>query len=138
MTGRAYTSIVKTGSSTKPTGWVLYQKEPHLTYLRVEFSFDHRLDDAFHLDIKKSQIILNDDLANWLQGEFLTAPRREANRRSREGQQKLLSKKGEGAHDTSNNNIRNREAAAGGPKVNIANPNTGERRLLRTSMALPG
>lgn len=104
----------------------LYQKEPHLTGLRVEFSFDHRLDDAFHLDIKKSQIILNDDLASWLQSEFLTAPRREANNRSREGQQKLLSKKGEGAHDTSNNNIRNREAAAGGPKVNIADPNTGE------------
>ncbi|MDH6298224.1 ATP-binding protein (plasmid) [Agrobacterium salinitolerans] len=104
----------------------LYQKETHHTGLRVEFSFDHRLDDAFHLDIKKSQIILNDDLASWLQSEFLTAPRREANNRSREGQQKLLSKKGEGAHDTSNNNIRNREAAAGGPKVSIANPNTGE------------
>lgn len=104
----------------------MYQKEPHLTGLRVEFSFDHKLDDAFHLDIKKSQIILNDDLANWLQSEFLPAPRREANRRSREGQQKQISKKGEGAHDTSNNNIRNREAATGGPKVNIADPNTGE------------
>jgi hypothetical protein len=104
----------------------MYQKEPHLTGLRVEFSFDHRLDDAFHLDIKKSQIILNDDLAHWLQTEFLPAPRREANRRSREGQQKQISKKGEGAHDNSNNNIRNREAAAGGPQVNIADPNTGE------------
>lgn len=104
----------------------LYQKEPHLTLLRVEFSFDHMLDDAFHLDIKKSQIILNEDLANWLQTQFLPAPRREANRRSREGQQKAISKKGEGAHDTSNNNIRNREAAAGGPEVNVADPNTGE------------
>ncbi|MDE2125482.1 MAG: ATP-binding protein [Armatimonadetes bacterium] len=104
----------------------LYQKEPHLTLLRVEFSFDHKLDDAFHLDIKKSQIILNDDLAAWLESEFLPAPRREANRRSREGQQKAISKKGEGAHDTSNNNIRNREAAAGGPEVNDVNPTTGE------------
>lgn len=104
----------------------LYQKEPHLTLLRVEFSFDHKLDDAFHLDIKKSQIILNEDLANWLQTEFLPAPRREANRRSREGLQKAISKKGEGAHDTSNNNIRNREAAAGGPEVNAANPGSGE------------
>jgi hypothetical protein len=104
----------------------IYQKEPHLTLLRVEFSFDHRLDEAFHLDIKKSQIILNDDLASWLQEQFLPAPRREANRRSREGQQKLISKKGEGAHDNSNNNIRNREAVAGGPEVNVADPNTGE------------
>lgn len=104
----------------------LYQKEPHLTGLRVEFSFDHRLDDAFQLDIKKSQILLNEELANWLKTEFLPAPRREANKRSREGQQKQISKKGEGAHDTSNNNIRNREAAAGGPEVHIADPNTGE------------
>lgn len=104
----------------------LYQKEPHLTFLRVEFSFDHKLDDAFHLDIKKSQILLNDDLCNWLQGEFLPAPRREANRRSREGMQKVLTKKGEGAHDTSNNNIRNREAAAGGAQVDIIDPNSGE------------
>lgn len=104
----------------------LYQKEPHLTLLRVEFSFDHKLDDAFHLDIKKSQIILNDDLANWLETQFLPAPRREANRRSREGQQKAISKKGEGAHYTSNNNIRNREASTGGPEVDVADLQTGE------------
>lgn len=104
----------------------LYQKEPHYTNLRIEFSFDHKLDDAFHLDIKKSQIILNDDLASWLHTEFLPAPRRDANRRYREGQQKVLSKKGEGAHDTSNTNIRNREAAAGGPKVSVEDPKSGE------------
>jgi hypothetical protein len=104
----------------------MYQKEPHLTYLRVEFSFDHSLDDAFHLDIKKSQIILNETLSDWLENEFLPAPRREANRRSREGQQKANAKKGEGAHDTSNANIRNREAAAGGAKVDLADPKTGE------------
>ena len=127
----------------------LYQKEPHLTLLRVEFSFDHKLDDAFHLDIKKSQIILNDDLAGWLQKEFLPAPRREANRRSREGQQKAISRKGEGAHDTSNNNIRNREAAAGGPEVHVADANSGEAivrnkhgttrlKLMITSAKRPG
>lgn len=104
----------------------LYQKEPHLTGLRVEFSFDQRLDDAFHLDIKKSQILLNEEIAHWLKTEFLPAPRREANRRSREGQQKQISKKGEGAHDNSNSNIRNREAAAGGPEVQVADANAGE------------
>jgi len=107
----------------------LYQKEPHLTLLRVEFSFDHNLDDAFHLDIKKSQIILNEDLASWLQTEFLPAPRREANRRSRDGQQKAISKKGGGAHDTSNNNIRNREAAAGGPTVKAASSGANEAEV---------
>ncbi|QBH98780.1 ATP-binding protein [Limnobaculum zhutongyuii] len=107
----------------------LYQKEPHLSLLRIEFSFDHKLDDAFHLDIKKSQIILNDDIATWLSHEFLTSPRREANRRSREGQQKEISKRGEGAHDNSNNNIRNREAVAGGPKVNITDLSAGEAEV---------
>lgn len=107
----------------------LYQKEPHLTLLRVEFSFDHRLDDAFHLDIKKSQIILNDDLAEWLQTQFLPAPRREANNRSREGQQKKIAEKGAGAHDNSNNNIRNRQAAAGGAKVRGTDATRGEAEI---------
>lgn len=108
----------------------LYQKEPHLTLLRVEFSFDHRLDDAFHLDIKKSQIILNDDLAEWLQTSFLPAPRREANNRSREGQQKKISQRSAGAHDNSNNNIRNHEAAAGGAKVMATDQAKGEAEIL--------
>ena len=107
----------------------LFQKEPHLTLLRVEFSFDHKLDDAFHLDIKKSQIILNEELAEWLRKQFLPAPRREANNRYREGQQKPIQKKGEGAHDNSNKNIRNRENAAGGAKVSVVDSNTGEATI---------
>ena len=46
----------------------MFQKEPHSTLLRIEFSFDHKLDDAFHLDIKKSQIILNDELWKLVEG----------------------------------------------------------------------
>lgn len=107
----------------------LYQKEPHLTLLRVEFSFDHKLDDAFHLDIKKSQIILNDALAEWLQSQFLPAPRREANNRSREWQQKKINQQGQGAHDVSNNTIRNRQAAAGGVKVAGVDTDKGEAEI---------
>jgi len=107
----------------------LYQKEPHLTLLRVEFSFDHKLDDAFHLDIKKSQIILNDDLADWLHSEFLPAPRREANNRSREGQRRQIARQGRAAHDVSNNNIRNGEAAADGVKVDSVDVETGEAEI---------
>ena len=94
--------------------------------LRVEFSFDHRLDEVFQLDIKKSQIILNEQLWDWLSEQFLTAPRRMANQRYREGQKKDISKAAQGAHDASNKNIKEREAAAGGAKVNIVDPNTGE------------
>lgn len=110
----------------------MYQQEPHGSLLRVEFSFDHKLDDAFHLDIKKSQIGLNDELLKWLKSSFLPAPRREADRRYRIGEQKAVTKQSEGAHQNSNTNIRNREAAAGGAAVNVVNPNTGECEVQNT------
>ncbi len=104
----------------------LYKIETHHALLRVEFSFDHKLDEAFHLDIMKSQIILNDDLLNWLKTEFLPAPRREADNRSRKGTQNKITQKSKGAHDNSNNNIRNRELSAGGAKVQISDAEAGE------------
>ncbi|WFU31307.1 ATP-binding protein [Bradyrhizobium brasilense] len=111
----------------KDADWLgMYQKEPHANLLRIEFSFDHRLDEVFHLDIKKSQIALNEELWTWLNEQFLTAPRRMANQRYREGQKKDISKAAQGAHDASNKTIKEREAAAGGAKVNVVNPNTGE------------
>lgn len=104
----------------------MFQKEPHGTLLRVEFSFDHKLDDAFHLDIKKSQIILNDELWNWLSDQFLPAPRREANRRYRLGQKKDIDTAAKGAHDASNRNIESKEAEVGGAEVTVTNPGTGD------------
>lgn len=104
----------------------MFQKEPHSTLLRVEFSFDHKLDDAFHLDIKKSHIVLNDELWNWLKDQFLTAPRREANRLYRKGRRTDISNRAKNAHQASNNSIRNKEAEVGGAEVNVSNPNTGE------------
>lgn len=109
------------------SSWLgMYQQEPHGSLLRVEFSFNHDLDEAFHLDIKKSQIGLNDELFKWLKEQFLPAPRREANRRYRVGEQKKVTTGGSGAHKNSNTNIKNREAAAGGAEVNVLNPATGE------------
>jgi hypothetical protein len=104
----------------------LFKIETHHQLLRVEFSFDYKLDEAFHLDIKKSQIILNDDLLNWLGTQFLTAPRREANARSRKGEQKKVFEQSKDAHVNSNSNIRNREAIAGGAKIVSADPENGE------------
>ena len=104
----------------------MYQQEPHSTLLRVEFSFDHRLDDVFHLDIKKSKIILNDALWTWLKETFLPAPRREANRRYRIGQKADVAKTAKGAHDASNRTIANKEADVGGATVAVSNPNTNE------------
>ena len=127
----------------------MFKAEPHLTLLRVEFSFDHRLDQAFHLDVKKSQIVLNDDLLKWLSDSFLPAPRREANRRYRYGIRQAAKKKAEGAHDVSNKAIGTKEAAVGGPSVEVNNQTTGEvtvsnaygqhtMRLKVTSPSKPG
>lgn len=104
----------------------MFKVETHLQLLRVEFSFDHKLDEAFHLDIKKSQVILNDELITWLGQEFLTAPRRAANARSRKGAQKVIFENSKDAHINSNNNIRNKEAFAGGAKIISSDQDSGE------------
>ncbi len=127
----------------------MFQKEPHGTLLRVEFSFDHRLDDAFQLDIKKSRLILKDDLWKHLKDQFLPAPRREADRRYRDGQNKNIADRAKGTHDASNRAIGNKEAEVGGAEVNIDNPDTGDvtvtnskgqfsRRLKIASASKPG
>ena len=44
-------------------GWLdMFISDPHISLLRVNFSFDHTLDDAFNVDIKKSRILLNEDI----------------------------------------------------------------------------
>jgi hypothetical protein len=107
----------------------LFKIETHFQLLRVEFSFNHELDEAFHLDIKKSQVILNDDLLKWLGDEFLRAPRREANNRSRKGAQKEISEKSKVAHENSNNNIRNRQLSAGGATIIDSDPELGQATI---------
>ena len=104
----------------------MFKAEPHLSLLRVEFSFNHRLDQAFHLDVKKSQIVLRDELLKWLKDSFLPAPRREANRRYRFGIRKAVDEKAQGAHDVSNRAIGTKEAAVGGPRVRVHDQATGD------------
>src|SRR5688572_11463728 len=104
----------------------MYSKEPHGSLLRVEFSFKHDLDEAFHIDIKKSQIILNEELWEWLKNVFLTAPRREANNRYRLGQKVDAHKKASSSHDTSNRNIASKEGEIQQAEVTVTNAVTGD------------
>jgi hypothetical protein len=89
----------------------IFSKEPHGSLLRVRFSFDHHLDAAFHIDIKKSQILLNEDLYDWLQ-KFLAAPRRAADDRYRKGQKQKAADAAAGAHTQSNVSIASKEDKA--------------------------
>lgn len=79
--------------------------EPHLSLLRVEFDFSHLLDEAFMVDVKKSRILLDPELEEYVK-KLLTPIRREADQRYRR-------KRKENAtqiyvdHGISNKNIQN-------------------------------
>lgn len=110
-----------------PHDWLgMFSKEPHLTLLRVEFSFDHTLDNAFHVDIKKSRILLNDELYNWIKDKFIPAPRNAANERYRKGERKKVQDKAESAHADSNANIHVKEDDLRMADVNVTNPGTND------------
>ncbi|WP_318556763.1 ATP-binding protein [Geobacter anodireducens] len=110
----------------------MYSKEPHMTLCRIELSFDHRLDDAFQVDIKKSRILLDDSLYEWMQ-KFLQGPRREGQERYRKGVAATVSGTAALLHAVSNNvihaqadNLKNaeiREVDGATGDVTIANKN---------------
>jgi hypothetical protein len=107
----------------------MYSKEPHGTLLRAEFSFTHELDEVFDIDFKKSQISLNEDLWIAIKDELLTAPRREANSRYRQGRKKDALKKAGDSHDSSNRNIASKESSIDTAQVDIRDPNTGDAQV---------
>jgi len=102
-----------------PAWMRMYQKEPHLSLIRVEFSFNHNLDDVFNIDIKKSRILLNDDLYKWMKDTFLPPPRRAAEQRSRSGKKQTDSETAKNLHDGSNVNISEKEEDVSGSIVKI-------------------
>ncbi|WP_310621272.1 hypothetical protein [Flexibacterium corallicola] len=56
--------------------------EPHMSLLRIEFDFGHELDEAFYVDVKKSQILFDPVIEEYL-AKLLGNARREANNRYR-------------------------------------------------------
>lgn len=107
-------------------GWLdMFISDPHISLLRVNFSFDHSLDDAFNVDIKKSRILLNEDIYEYLKESFLPAPRREAADVYRKGQSKAVREKGLGAHDGSNKNIDSKAQSVEAAKVDVIDASKG-------------
>lgn len=107
----------------------MFSKEPHGTLLRVELSFNNKLDDAFHVDIKKSRILLNEELFNYIKDSVMPAPRRAADDRYRKGTKKAVEKAAETAHDASNRNIEEKAKGIENSKVEVTNANTGEVQI---------
>lgn len=59
--------------------------DPHWSLFRIEFDFDHNLDEAFRVDVKKSRILLDPALEDALK-ELLTPAYKEAEKRYRRKQ----------------------------------------------------
>ena len=92
------------------------KKEPHFSLLRVDFSFDYKMDELLSVDIKKSRILLIGELAQFIIS-FLGAPRREAEKRYRDKENKAVPDKGENAHIPSNQNIDSKAPDLEGSKI---------------------
>lgn len=110
----------------------LFTKEPHFTLLRVEFSFDHRLDEAFQVDIKKSQVILDDNIAAFV-NDFLTPRRRAAEDLYRRGRKKDVANQSRNAHDDSNRTIGAKEKEVARPDIKKLDAATGTATLINRS-----
>jgi hypothetical protein len=77
--------VYREGRMIHGPDWLgMYAQEPHFTLSRVELSFGYALDEAFQIDIKKSKITVDPNLEDALK-TVLSGPRREAERRYREG-----------------------------------------------------
>ncbi len=76
--------------------------DPHWSLFRIEFDFDHNLDDAFRVDVKKSNILLDPALEEALK-ERLGPAYKEADNRYRRKQIKQVT--GGVSHSDSNKTI---------------------------------
>jgi hypothetical protein len=103
----------------------MFRKEPHLTLARVELSFDHQLDDAFQVDIKKSRILLNETLYEWMRDKFLPGPRREAQERYRIGVAATVKGTAALLHSSSNNAIHSKADQLKSADVKAVDGNSG-------------
>ncbi|MBN2783453.1 MAG: ATP-binding protein [Pontiellaceae bacterium] len=117
-----------------PADWLgMFSKEPHLSLLRIEFSFTHESDEAFQVDIKKSRILLNEELYNWVLNEFLPAPRNAANERYRKGQRKKVVDEAKDAHEGSNRSISEKEQDLRNSEVTVVDPVSGDVEVKNKS-----
>lgn len=116
----------------------MFVNDPHISLLRVNFSFDHTLDDAFNVDIKKSRIMLAEDIYDFLKNNFMPAPRREAENVYRKGQVAKVKQAAGGAHDASNANIDEKAASVQTAKIDVLDANKGTVKVTNVQGSFTG
>ncbi len=84
--------IYREGRLISSGGWlsVFGGLDPHMSLLRVEFDFGYELDEAFHIDVKKSRVLFDPALSEYLE-KLLRPARHEANLRYRKKTQQAAS-----------------------------------------------
>lgn len=87
--------IHREGRVIQEGGWlgVFGAVEPHTSLLRVEFDFNHKLDDAFKVDVKKSKILFDPALEEALK-TLLQPTYREAGNRYRRKEKAVTVERG--------------------------------------------
>ncbi len=120
-------------------GWLdMFIKDPHISLLRVNFSFDHELDDAFKVDIKKSRISLDNEIYDYIKMQFLPAPKREAENIYRKGQLEKVKENAVGAHDASNNNIAEKASSLEASKIEVKDESKGTVEISNSQGTFTG
>jgi hypothetical protein len=111
----------------------MYKQEPHYSLFRVELSFDHELDDAFQVDIKKSRIMLDESMFEFLRDKFLAGPRREAELRYRRGAAGVATGAAALIHGAASNVIQQKSGGLSRATLSIVNAGTGQVEVTNKS-----
>ncbi len=106
-----------------------FTNDPHFNLLRIEFSFNHELDELFNIDIKKSKIALNEDIYDYLKTKFLPAFRKRANDVYRATISKKNEEKGEEKHNKSNKTLNAKGKELENSEIEILNKDDGTVKI---------
>lgn len=94
-----------------------WMQEPHSTLSRIELSFDHKLDEAFQIDIKKSRILLDTALEEYIK-KAISGPRSVASQIYRDRQvEATVEADSEEIHKASNATIEDKQGSIPGPEI---------------------
>lgn len=100
----------------------MWSREPHFSLCRFDFSFDHRLDEALQIDIKKSRIRMLDALQTEVK-RLVTPARFEAEQRYRKNERTRIATEGGDLHSSSNAVLQNNAERLGKTLVTVLGEN---------------
>lgn len=112
-------------------GWLgMYSNEAHVSLCRVELSFGGELDSSLNVDIKKSNVILDEGLINFLSKKILPTSRNRAIEVYNSANSRSHAKKNEkkGLHKLSNKTIEEKKDEIISSSVEIINK---ERNVVK-------